>query len=57
MRATAAWQNHGLAFLKPVFQTATEKHSTINIKKAKHFNYVANFGEIIAHQLFTKDLQ
>lgn len=42
-------------FPNHVFQTATEKHSTINIEKAEHFNYVANFGEIIAHQLFTKD--
>lgn len=43
-------------FLNHVFQPATEKHSSKNIKKAKHFDYVSNFGEIIAHHLFTKNL-
>lgn len=45
------------SFLNHVLQTVTEKHSTTKIQKAKHFNYVANFGEIAAHQLFSRDLK
>lgn len=50
------YQNCDIFFLNHVFQPATEKYSTKNIKKAKHFNYVPNFGEIIVHHLFTKNL-